>query len=146
MSTPNINKSLSDIFEIDVSQAESPIDDLRIEAKSASIDSLEAQREYVKKNLVSLIEKGIKALNSVITIAESTEVAKDFVVVSDMIKTLVDTNMTLLESEVVHKKINDVPAIGQTTNNTAVFVGSTSDLSKYIKNSAVTSIINTDAN
>lgn len=143
MTTPNTNKSLSDIFDIELTNTDKPLDELKISAKSDSIDTLEAQREYVKANIVSLLEKGKKALDSVITVAESTEVAKDFVVVSDMIKTLVAANMTLLECEVVHKPKNDPaqpPASGTeqiTNNNTAVFVGSTNDLAAFLKNSAI---------
>lgn len=148
MSTPNVNKSLSDIFDINLSTTDKTIDELKISATNASIDSIESQRDYVKKNLISLIEKGTKALDSVINIAESTEVAKDFSVVSELLKTLVATNMTLLDSEVVHKTKNETAqaAIAQTTNNTAVFVGSTNDLSEYLKNSALTSIINVSEN
>lgn len=140
MSTPNTNKSLSDIFDVELSNTDKPLEELKIAAKVESIDSLETQRNYVKTNLISLIEKGIAALDSVTTIANSTEVAKDFVVVSDMIKTLVATNMTLLECEVVHKPVEHIgeAAPGQITNNTStVFVGSTSELSKFLANAAL---------
>lgn len=132
--TPNMNKSLSDIFDIELTQTDKSVDELKFEAKAESIDSLETQRVYVKNNLVKLIEKGSTALDKMISIAESTEVGKDFSVVSEMIKTLVATNMTLLESEVVHK-IKDIQPVqpGQITTNNTVFVGSTSELSKYLK-------------
>lgn len=141
MSTPNINKSLSDIFDINLVDTDKSIDELKISAKSDSIDSLEKQREYVKANIIALIEKGTKALDKVIEIAEATEVAKDFNAVTDLLKTLVDTNMTLLECEVVHKpKIDPTQppsaATEQITNNT-VFVGSTQDLAAFLKKPAV---------
>lgn len=132
--TPNMNKSLSDIFDIELTQTDKSVDELKIEAKAESIDSLETQRVYVKNNLVTLIEKGSTALDKMIAIAESTEVGKDFSVVSEMIKTLVATNMTLLESEVAHKAKDIQPVQpGQITTNNTVFVGSTSELSKYLK-------------
>lgn len=142
MITPNVNRSLSDIFDVELTQTDKSIDELKIAAKVVSIDSLETQRDYVKANIVALIEKGNTALDNMTTIANSTEAGKDFKVVADMITTLVNTNMTLLDCEVVHKPSID-PAtltgqnsVGQITNNTAVFVGSTSDLSKYLKNAA----------
>jgi len=147
MITPNINKSLSDIFDVELTHTDKSEGELKIAAKIDSIDTLETQRAYVKANIVALIEKGNNALDSMITIANSTEAGKDFTVVSDMIKTLVNTNTTLLECEVAHKPNNDPLAInqqnsvGQITNNTAVFVGSTSDLSKYIKESMNISVI-----
>jgi hypothetical protein len=145
MTTPNINKSLSDIFDIDLIDTDKSIDELKINAKAESIDSLEAQREYVKKNIIALIEKGTKALDGVIAIAESTEVAKDFNVVSELLKTLVDTNMTLLECEVAHKPKIDLAqppvATEQITNNT-VFVGSTQDLAAYLKKPVISTYDN----
>lgn len=135
MITPNTNNSLADIFDIELTKTDKSIDELKIAATVDSIDSLATQREYVKKNIVNLIEKGNKSLDIMITVAESTEAGVDFKVVSEMIKTLVDTNMKLLDSEVVHKQ-NDKPMVGSTTNNNnTVFVGSTAELSKYLKNS-----------
>lgn len=137
MVTKNMNTSLSQIFDVELTQTDKPLAELKIDAKVDSIDSVSKQREYVKGNLVELIEKGKIALESVTQIATSTEKAKDFEVVSTMIKTLVDVNMTLLDCEVAGTKPqdrqsgSDEPA--QITNNTAVFVGSTSDLASHIK-------------
>jgi len=141
--TPNMNKSLSDIFDIELTSTDKSIDELKITAKVSDIDSLEKQREYVKGNIIALLEKGKIVLDNLTTIANSTEESKDFKVVSDLINTLVNTNMTLLESEVVHKNKVDNPTTSPgITNNTAVFVGSTSELSKYIKSSAINIVSN----
>jgi hypothetical protein len=134
MITPNTNTALSEIFDIELSKTDKSIDELKIAATVDSIDSLSSQREYVKTNIVKLLEKGSDSLDSMIAIAKSTEVGKDFAVVSDMIKTLVDTNMKLLDSEVVHKQPEKVNGQTTTNNNTAVFVGSTAELSRYLKN------------
>lgn len=146
MITPNVNKSLSDIFDVELTQTDKSVNELKIAAKIDSIDSLETQREYVKANIVALIEKGNNALDSMTTIANSTEAGKDFKVVADMITTLVATNMTLLDCEVAHKPTIDKDVMqknstGTVTNNTAVFVGSTSDLSKYLKEASTNNII-----
>jgi hypothetical protein len=144
MITPNMNKSLSDIFDVELTTTDKSVEELKISAKVDNIDSLEKQRDYVKANIISLIEKGMTALDSMTTIANSTEAGKDFDVVTKMIQTLVDTNMTLLESEVIHKPVNNPVLnngnVGQITNNTAVFVGSTSELSKYLKENSNTAI------
>lgn len=141
MTTPNINKSLSDIFNVGMCSTDRPLEELKIEAKSNSIDSLESQRDYVKSNIVALLEKGKVALDNLTNIANSTESYQDFKVVSEMIKVLVHTNMTLLECEVVHKTPDILENQKVTNNNTAVFVGSTSDLSEYLKKSKQNNII-----
>jgi hypothetical protein len=139
--TPNTNNSLSKIFDIELTKTDKSIDELKIAATVDSIDSLSTQREYVKKNIVNLIEKGNKSLDVMITVAESTEAGQDFKVVSEMIKTLIDSNMKLLDSEVVHKQQSDKSTPISTTNNNTVFVGSTAELSKYLKNTITSSPI-----
>jgi hypothetical protein len=134
MITPNTNKSLSDIFDVELTTTDKSIGELAIAAKVESIDSLELQRKYVKDNIITLLEKGSILLDNLTNIANSTEASKDFQVAADLIDTLVKTNMTLLDCEVAHKpKIDKEQQPGQVTNNTAVFVGSTSELSKYLK-------------
>ena len=139
--TPNMNKSLSDIFDVELTTTDKSADELAIVAKADSIDSLETQRKYVKDNIVALLEKGSLLLDNLTNIANSTEASKDFQVAASIIDTLVKTNMTLLECEVAHKPKIDPASlqnnVGQITNNTAVFVGSTTDLSKYLKESAL---------
>lgn len=137
MITPNTNKSLSSIFDIELTKTDKSIDELKIAATVDSIDSLSMQREYVKKNIIQLIEKGNTSLDTMIKVAESTENGGDFKVVSEMIKTLVESNIKLLDSEVIHKpKEQDKQTL--TTNNNTVFVGSTAELSKYLKSSITT--------
>lgn len=143
MSTPNMNKSLSDIFDIELTNTDKSIGELKIDAKAESIDSLENQREYVKKNIVALIEKGSSLLDNIIQVANSSESSKDYKAATDMVKTLVETNMTLLECEVVHKPTLDVVSSGATTSEDGktVFSGSTSDLARYIRDVAKSSSI-----
>lgn len=143
MSTPNMNKSLSDIFDIELTNTDKSIGELKIDAKAESIDSLETQREYVKKNIVALIEKGSDLLDNIIQVANSSEDAKDYKAATDMVKTLVETNMTLLECEVVHKPTLDTLPIGTTASEDGktVFSGSTSDLARYIRDVAKSSSI-----
>lgn len=137
--TPNMNKSLSEIFDVELTSTDKTVEELKIEAKKKDIDSLEERRQYVKDNLVELIEKSKTLLDNMSNIANSTEASKDFDVANKIISTLVETNMTLLECEVIHKPVeNQLPALtkdnqGQVTNNTAVFVGSTAELSRYLK-------------
>lgn len=135
MITPNTNKSLSDIFDVELTVTDTSHAELQLAAKAESIDSLEVQRKYVKNNIVALIEKGNDALDVMITIAKTTEANKDFTVVAELLKTLVDTNIKLLDCEVAHKPKTDQPEVPGVVNNTAVFVGSTTELDNYLKNS-----------
>ena len=135
-----IDTNLSDIFDIELANTDKPLDLAKIDAIKDDTATLERQREYVRNNMVELIERGKSALDNLNQSAMSSEKTRDFEVMATLIKTLVETNTTLLDIEVAHKKPTQVPGSdgegGQTAttiNNNAVFIGSTADLSKYIK-------------
>ena len=134
MITPKMNTSLSDIFDTELQVTDRPLAEIKADAQAAEINSLEKQREYVKSNLVKLIERGMNAVSDLNVIANSTEKSRDFEVLGGMIKTLVETNVELLNLEVAHKPKQDGTSQEATTiNNNTVFVGSTKDLASYLK-------------
>jgi hypothetical protein len=139
MTTPKIDKSLSDIFNVELTKTDKSIEALQLEAKQEGLSSLEKQRQYVLNNLVEMIENGKKLLSNMTTIANSTEQGKDFEIASKLISTIVDTNVTLLDCEVAHAKPQESKSgePSTVTNNTAVFVGTTSDLSNYLKQTTI---------
>lgn len=143
MTTPKMNASLASIFDTELQTTDSTHSELKVAAQVAEIDSLEKQREYVKANLVKLIERGMTAVSDLNNIAISTEKSRDFEVLGGMIKTLVDTNVELLNLEVAHKPKFDA-AMGndaKTVNNNTVFVGSTKDLASYLKSVQTNTVI-----
>jgi len=91
--------------------------------------------EYSKRTYYDLIEKGQGALEEMIEVARALEHPRAFEVVSGMIKNISDVNDRLMDLH-KKKKVIDAPAKGeepkQITNNTAVFMGSTTDLQKMI--------------
>lgn len=138
MTTPKMNTSLSSIFDVELQEVDpnKSLAELQATAVAAEITSLETQREYVKSNLVKLIERGMTAVGDLNVIANSTEKSRDFEVMSGLIKTLVETNVELLNVEVAHKpKLGPTgqPQEATTINNNTVFVGQTKDLAAYLK-------------
>ena len=90
--------------------------------------------EYTRGNLYSLIEKGQEALNGIMEVAEEQGSARAYEVAGQIIKSVADTTDKLMD---LQKKVKEVDEDNQkTTNNVtnnAGFVGSTSDLSKMLK-------------
>lgn len=90
-----------------------------------------------RSNLHSLLQQGQDALNHALEVAKSSEHPRAFEVVGNLMKQLADINHQLLD---LHgkKRLLDVPskneAAKQVTNNNAIFVGSTAELSKLIDN------------
>jgi len=91
--------------------------------------------EYTRANLYSLIEKGQEAINGIMELAGEGGSPRAYEVAGQLIKSVADTTDKLIdlqkklkdvEEEVVKKGPNNV------TNN-AVFVGSTSELQKLLK-------------
>jgi hypothetical protein len=142
VTTPKINQSLSEIFDVELTETDKSSTELAIAAKVKATESLEKQRDYVRTNLVKILEQGMASLENMINIANSTEQGKDFLAVATLIKTLADTNVTLLDCEVAHKPgeekgtrtKSDSEVGGEIIHQTAVFVGSTADLLRQSKN------------
>jgi len=142
--TPNTDSALARIFDTDLTGTDLSVTEMKIAATNEATASLEQQREYVKKNIVSLLEKGETALDEMMAIAKSNEAGKDYKVVIEMVKTLVDSNVQLLDAEVAHRDqgsdddedgepTKGAKRISNTQNNTTVFVGSTAELSKHLR-------------
>tara|TARA_B100001113_G_scaffold298325_1_gene256398 strand:- start:47 stop:475 length:429 start_codon:yes stop_codon:yes gene_type:complete len=90
--------------------------------------------EYTRSNLYSLIEKGQESLNGIMELAGESASPRAYEVAGQIIKSVADTTDKLME---LQKKVKEIDEDNhKTTNNVtnnAVFVGSTSDLSKMLK-------------
>ena len=89
--------------------------------------------EYTRANLYSLIEKGQESLNGIMDVANETASPRAYEVAGQILKSVADTTDKLMELQKKLKEIDeDKGKTTQVTNN-ALFVGSTSDLSKILK-------------
>ena len=84
--------------------------------------------------MYSLIEKGQESLNGILELAGESASPRAYEVAGQIIKSVADTTDKLLD---LQKKVKEVDEDKKQTTNTvtnnALFVGSTSDLSKMIK-------------
>jgi hypothetical protein len=125
-----INEKLSEVLNIDPINLQETATEV-IEVK----DSIDDDAEYARQNLRNLIDKGNDAANHIVEIAKQSEHPRAFEVAAGMLKNLADMNKDLLE---IQKRKQDLHQ--KTTNNTqninvdkAVFIGSTADLIKQLK-------------
>jgi hypothetical protein len=89
--------------------------------------------EYTRANLYNLIEKGQEAINGILEVAQSSDHPRAYEVAGQLIKSVGDVSDKLLD---LQKKMKDLDAPvkgGPTTVNNSLFVGSTAELSKLIK-------------
>ena len=103
------------------------------ELRNVSAD-IDKDYQYTRANLYSLIEKGQESLNGIMELAGESASPRAYEVAGQIIKSVADTTDKLME---LQKKVKEIDEDNhKTTNNVtnnAVFVGSTSELSKMLK-------------
>jgi superfamily I DNA/RNA helicase len=99
-------------------------------------DEAQSDYEYTRQNLYDLLEKGQEAIYEMLEIAKETQKARDFEVAGQLIKSVGDVSDKLLDLQHKMKKLKqEDPKLPNQTNvtNNALFVGSTADLQKFLK-------------
>ena len=95
---------------------------------------IEKDYEYTRGNLYSIIEKGQEAINGILELAQDSEMPRAYEVAGQLIKSVSDATDKLMDLQKKLKDVNEESvAKGPTNVTNALFVGSTSDLSKLIK-------------
>jgi len=135
------NRTMEDLFNVPSSVIEEETEFaefLPIESThdlSTLLDhDLKTDYERTRESIDILISKGTEAIDDMLAIARQSEKARDFEVAGNMIKTVVDASKELLE---IQKKMRDITGKKETVTQNiknAVFVGSTKDLIRSIKN------------
>ena len=126
----NLDSALN--IESSIVEVENPAEKLDI--LPAKSNDIQKDYEYTRANLYSLIEKGQEAINGIMELAGEGGSPRAYEVAGQLIKSVADTTDKLID---LQKKLKDVEEDNvKTTNNVtnnAVFVGSTSELSKLLK-------------
>ena len=127
----NVTDGLNKVFEVGTDLVEVEKENKKVDVP----DVIDNDYKYARENLYGVIEKSTDALDNLIDLAKASEHPRAFEVVAQLTKTLVDANKDLLD---IQKKVKDLEDEStKTTNNNvtnnALFVGSTSELSKLLK-------------
>ena len=118
------------VVEVESVDVESSID--KFEKVS---EDIRKDYEYSRGNLYSIIEKGQEALNGVIELAQETEMPRAYEVAGQLIKSVSDATEKLID---LQKKLKDIQSDDKkkgptSVTNNALFIGSTAELSKLLK-------------
>ena len=97
-------------------------------------DDVSKDYDYTRGNLYSLIEKGQEAINGIMEVAGETASPRAYEVAGQLIKSVADSTDKLMDLQKKVKEIDeDKPKTQNNVTNNALFVGSTSELSKMLK-------------
>ena len=114
---------------------------VEVKAKTSEIELIEStpndvqkDYEYSRAQLYSLIEKGQETLNGIMELAAETDSPRAYEVAGQILKSVGDTADKLIDLQRKMRLIEDeaVKTTNNVTNN-SVFVGSTSELQKLLK-------------
>ena len=103
--------------------------------KELKSEKTEVQKdyEYTRGNLYSLIEKGQEAVNSILELAQESEMPRAYEVAGQLIKNVADATDKLIDLQKKLKDIEEESPKGPTNVTNALFVGSTAELQKLLK-------------
>lgn len=112
-------------------------DDDSLEPQSGITTMPDAQKDYdyARAQLYSLIEKGQEAVNGALELAQEGDSARSYEVAINGIKNVSEVTEKLLDLQKKVKELDEVKLTNNQTNvtNNSVFVGSTTELQKMIK-------------
>jgi len=132
-------EKLNDTFNIsgEIVSSDKEIVDISanvVQNQNLMVDDIKKDYEYTRGNLYSLIEKGQQAINGILELAQESEMPRAYEVAGQLIKNVADATDKLMDLQKKLKDIEEERLKGPTTVNNALFVGSTAELSKFLKN------------
>ena len=133
-----LNKNLSDIFDVtpieEVKKEKLPTVSAKYNKPDIESDLTDAYQQS-RENLQGIIDQGQEAMHEILEIAKAGQHPRAFEVYGGILKNMVDANKELLN---IQKQMREMDGVKRETTNTnidkAIFVGSTSELSKLLKN------------
>jgi Terminase DNA packaging enzyme len=130
-----VDNKLSDILNTDYVPVVSEDKDKPITIHQSSEENPDAH--YSRANYYNLIEKGNEALDGILEVARESQHPRAYEVAANMIKNLSDVTEKLMILQKQQKDLIPKEQQAQTQNinvDKAVFVGSTTELLKQLKN------------
>ena len=132
-----VNEKLSDILDVEPIK----IEEQEVVASNLAVveprNVVDTDTEFARDNIKKLIQKGSNAVDELSAVARDSQHPRSYEVLAGLIKNMSDLNKDLLE---LQKRRRDLIAKDEANNSKdvnidkAVFVGSTAELMKLLKN------------
>jgi hypothetical protein len=123
-----LNATLSEVLDVE------PIGSTEL-LPATPVTKIDDDADFARDNIRTLIEKGNLAVDGILHVAKESEHPRAYEVAANLIKNLSDLNKDLME---IQKRKRDLAPQSQRSGDInvdkAVFVGSTTELVKFLKN------------
>ena len=90
--------------------------------------------EYQRQNFYNLVEKGTDAIEGILELAKESEHPRTYEVAGNLIKQVAEVTEKLCDLHLKMQKLKELPDRGPKNVTNALFVGSTTELQKMLKN------------
>ena len=137
-------EKLNDTFNITPTEVTVDESDVSVGVERKKPDRLtksdvERDYEYTRGNLYSIIEKGQEAINGILEVAQESDMPRAYEVAGQLIKRVSDATDKLMTLQQKLKDVNEEhESKGPTNVTNALFVGSTAELQKLLKDQSKT--------
>ena len=126
-----VNEKLNDILDIEPTSVTEVVPK---PVTTVPAEITDDDYEYARNNLKGLIENGKEVMQNIMFVAKESESPRSYEVVGQLIKTLAETNKDLLDLAKKSKELRSdkEEKSGDTNITNALFVGSTTELQKFL--------------
>ena len=100
---------------------------------SAELDDVDADYKYQRDNFYNLIEKGQNAIEGILNVAKESDHPRGYEVAGNLITQVAEVTEKLGDLQEKMKKLKEVPNSAPKNVTNALFVGSTAELQKMLK-------------
>ena len=132
----DFDKKMSEVFDVTpVEQVKKPQPVVTTHYKPPSDDKQDLVDAYQqsKENIQEIIDSGKDAMEEILQIAKAGQHPRAFEVYATLLKNMTEANDRLLKIQKEMRDIEGKKKDSGTTIDKAIFVGSTSELSKFLK-------------
>ena len=130
--TLNINKELGVIEKI-VPQAVNTETEIINYPSSVNENDLEEDYEYQRRQFYNLVEKGSNAIDGILELAKESEHPRTYEVAGQLIKNVAEVTEKLGDLQEKMRRLKEVPSNAPKNVTNALFVGSTKELQKMLR-------------
>ena len=126
-----IDKALGVVEDIEINPiVEKKVNPIQISNNDADIENDYA---YQRQNFYNLVERGSDAIEGILVLARESDAPRAYEVAGNLIKQVAEVTEKLGDLQEKMKRLKEVPSNAPKNVTNALFVGSTAELQKMLK-------------